>query len=135
AFGPTVEVRVVAFLGWLAAHQAVVVAPLGEQQAVVDRGALPGYVDARAIFRDDQNVVQADVAELTGQVDGGPWSRQAKRVAEIQLGRGWRPAICEQDRGRAVTACRPSRVGDSPDIVFQRRPVGRAWSSVQRNHW
>ena len=55
---------VISVLGWLRAHQAVVVALLGQQEAVVRGGLLPEDGDPAAIRRDADDVARFQVAQI-----------------------------------------------------------------------
>src|SRR5580704_17727262 len=62
--GPVEQPGVVAVLRRLGAHKAVVVALLGEQQAVVPGGVLPQHSDPAAIGCDVDDVARVEVHQL-----------------------------------------------------------------------
>jgi hypothetical protein len=54
----------------LAAHEAVVLAPLGQEDAVVSSIVLPRDMDAGAVLGHDDDVIGFDVPEHVRKVDG-----------------------------------------------------------------
>ena len=57
-----------------AAHDAVVVTALSEQQAVVHRSVLPRHHDPMTIVGDHDDVVRLQVGERLRQVNRRPWT-------------------------------------------------------------
>ena len=86
---PVEQPGVVAVLRRLGAHEAVVVALLGEQQGVVPGGVLPQHGDPAAVAGDVDDVARVQVRQLgpepehrAGHPDPGPAPRaRASRVS------------------------------------------------------
>src|SRR5580704_677947 len=88
--GPVEQPGVVAVLRRLGAHDAVVVALLGEQQAVVPGGILPQHGDSATVVGDVDDVARIEVRQV------GPEPEQrAGRPGSLRAGRASRPGLLD----------------------------------------
>jgi hypothetical protein len=115
--GPVEQPAVFPVLGWLGAHQAVVVALLGEQNAVVSSAALPQDGDPEAVSGDANDVPGGQVAQLRRQAYDrarGRGVRVADQVHPVAPGHGVLAGdqACERDvGGRFVGRADPPDIG------------------------